>query len=63
MDNLLFYVSSAFVSLLLAWNLFACWRRQRRRRSPGPEPARTPCHPPPPPDSLPAKGLRWEDST
>ncbi len=29
MDNLLFYVSSAFVSLLLAWNLFACWRRQR----------------------------------
>ncbi len=23
MDNLLFYVSSAFVSLLLAWNLFA----------------------------------------
>lgn len=31
MDNLLFYVSSAFVSLLLAWNLFACWRRQRPR--------------------------------
>ncbi|QDL06128.1 Uncharacterised protein [Pseudomonas aeruginosa] len=29
MDNLLFYFSSAFVSLLLAWNLFACWRRQR----------------------------------
>ena len=48
MDNLLFYVSSAFVSLLLAWNLFACWRRQRRRRSPGPEPARSPCLPPPP---------------
>lgn len=29
MDNLLFYVSSAFVSLLLVWNLFVCWRRQR----------------------------------
>ena len=33
MDNLLFYVSSAFVSLLLAWNLFAC--RQRPPESPG----------------------------
>jgi len=28
MDSLLFYASSTFVGALLAWNLFACWRKR-----------------------------------